>query len=59
MALNKSWKTTAVGVGGAILQGGGALLSNGSLNWRDYVNMAVMVLLGTLAKDFNVSGSKQ
>lgn len=53
----KNWKTTAIGVGGAIAMGGGQLLSTGNLDWKAYVQMAFMTLLGAVAKDFNVSGT--
>lgn len=52
----KNWKTTLIGVGGAVAVGGGQLLQSGNLNWKDYVMMAFMTLLGTFAKDLNVSG---
>lgn len=53
----KNWRTTLIGVGGAIAQGGGAMLQQGNLNWKDYASMAFMILLGTVAKDFNVTGN--
>lgn len=52
----RNFKTTLAGVFGAMLQGGAALLQNGSLNWKDYAGMATAVVIGALAKDFNVTG---
>lgn len=54
--MKNNWKTTLVGVCGAIATGGGQLLSSGNLEWKDYVSMAFMTLVGFFAKDFNVSG---
>lgn len=55
----KNWKTTLIGVGGAIAVGGGQMLQTGNLNWRDYATMAFMALLGAFAKDLNVTGGTQ
>lgn len=52
----KNWKTTLVGAGGAIAIGGGQLLASGNLNWKDYLTMAFMTLIGVFAKDANVTG---
>ena len=52
----KNWKTTAIGIGGAIAMGGGQLLMSGNLDWKAYVQMAFMAALGIAAKDFNVTG---
>jgi hypothetical protein len=52
----KNWKTTLIGFGGAVAMGGGQLLSSGSLDWKAYIQMAFMALIGTFAKDLNVSG---
>lgn len=52
----KNWKTTLVGVGGAIAVGGGQLLQSGNLEWKDYATMAFFTLLGAFAKDMNVTG---
>lgn len=55
----KNWKTTLIGVGGAIATGGGQLLQAGNLNWKDYAVMAFMTLMGVFAKDMNVTGGTQ
>lgn len=55
----KNWKTTLIGVGGAVAMGGGQLLSTGNLDWKAYVQMAFMTLLGAFAKDFTTSGTTQ
>lgn len=52
----KNWKTTAIGIGGAVALGGGQLLSAGNLDWKDYVVMIFMTVLGGFAKDHNVTG---
>jgi hypothetical protein len=49
--LKKDWKTTAIGVGGAIAMGGGQLLSSGNLDWKAYLQMAIMALFGVFARD--------
>jgi hypothetical protein len=55
----KNWKTTLIGVGGAIAMGGGQLLSQGNLDYKAYVSMAFMTLIGLFAKDMNVTGGTQ
>lgn len=56
--LKSSWKTTLIGVGGAVAVGGGQLLQSGNLNWKDYIMMAFMTLIGAFAKDLNVTGGE-
>jgi hypothetical protein len=52
----KNWKTTLIGVGGAIAMGGGQLISAGIFDWKVYIQMAFMAALGIVAKDSNVTG---
>jgi hypothetical protein len=49
-----NWKTTAIGVGLAVLQ---ALQTyHGANNWQGYAYALGIAAFGFLAKDFNVTG---
>ena len=52
----KNWKTTAVGVAGAVCYALAAKLQSGTVSGKDLALSAIIAVLGTLAKDFNVSG---
>jgi hypothetical protein len=47
----KNWKTTLAGIGAGALQ----LFANGT-NWKSVLLAASMAVLGTFAKDSNVTG---
>lgn len=51
----KNWKTTAVGVGGAILSVVAAWLSGCAVDWHQLIHPMILAALGFLAKDFNVN----
>ncbi len=59
----KSWKTTLVGaVVGLIPLGQGVLQGLGQgqhFNWTEILTGAGIMVLGSVAKDFNVSGQQQ
>jgi hypothetical protein len=52
----KSWRSTTLGIVGAVMEGTGSLMVNGTITWRDWARMALMVAAGLIVKDFNVTG---
>ena len=55
----KNWKTTLIGCGTAVIYAALGVIQTGNLNLKDIAMAAGIALLGTLAKDFNVSGFPQ
>lgn len=57
----KNWKTTIVGILGAIFTACLPLIQTGAFDihkdWPSLIQAAGIALLGYLAKDFNVSGT--
>lgn len=55
--MKQNWKTTAIGVCGAVAYWLATYLQSGQFNLRDLVIGAAVAALGALAKDFNITGS--
>lgn len=53
-----SWKTTVTGICGALLINVVPLLQTGTYSWQAIVVGVVVAIIGYLAKDWNVSGTK-
>lgn len=52
----KSWKTTIIGCGGAVLQVIIPLIQTGGISINQILSATVMAMLGYFAKDKNVTG---
>ncbi len=52
----KNWKTTLIGIGGAIALGTVSMVQTGKISLNDWVIMAITAALGFFAKDKNVTG---
>jgi len=50
--MSEDTKLTLLGIGGAVVQGGGALLSQGNLDWKSYLGMFLSVALGWFGKTY-------
>jgi len=52
----KNWRTTAIGVGGAVALTAGQLLQGGVTDWKVYLQALILAALGVFAKDSQVTG---
>lgn len=52
----KNWKTTLIGLAGAVYLTLEPLLTTGEVNWRMITLGVIVGILGYLAKDKNVTG---
>ncbi len=55
----KNWRTTLIGLGGAVATMAGQLLTAGNLDSKTWVNSIVLALLGVFAKDAGVTGTEK
>ena len=57
----QNWKTTAIGLAGAIWIVAQPIIENGTFNfshdWKNLVGAAISASIGYFAKDFSVSGT--
>ena len=53
----KSWKTTLVGIIGALASWGAEVLKSGNVtDWKQLIIPAVILVLGIVSKDFDTTG---
>jgi len=53
-----NWKTTLVGIVGAVFSVVWPLVSTGGVDIKDVISAGVLAILGYLAKDAGVTGTK-